>query len=49
MVDFTVPSGFVLPNGALQVHVRKTSPLNTIRNGEARGSQTTVYFDYVSN
>ncbi|XP_067945401.1 CD109 antigen-like [Watersipora subatra] len=47
MVDFTVPSGYVLPNGALQAHVRKTSPMNTIRNGESRGSQTTIYFDYL--
>ena len=48
MLDFSIPSGYAVPNGGTQKFCRLNSKTSTIRQGEARDYQVTVYFDYVS-
>ena len=48
ILDFTIPSGYAVPNGGTQNYLRRVAHRQSIRQGEARVHQVTVYFDYVS-
>ncbi|XP_067945402.1 CD109 antigen-like [Watersipora subatra] len=47
VLEFTLPSGYAIPNGPAQNFVKAASKSSSIRQAEMKGSHITAYFDYL--